>query len=191
MYQAVSKRRFKTLPPLPHPELPPELKGKSDGDPGIINCLDEVLDVMKKIPDITDELASAFYELDTKEIDKRMDQCFFTGFAVAELLIKNWEGEKDEFSTWVCSSGFLARIKLTEAGRQIPGCDEEGMVKTVPSESTRIRVTSNPRCKKVPDVGVQPNAEMCESEVMHVVDHTPQVAVASRASYESCVSKQN
>jgi hypothetical protein len=191
MYQAVTKRRFKTLPPLPHPELPPELKGKSDGDPGIINCLDEVLDVMKKIPDITDELASAFYELDTKEIDKRMDQCFFTGFAVAELLIKNWEGEKDEFSTWVCSSGFLARIKLTEAGRQIPGCDEEGMVKTVPSESTRIRVTSNPRCKKVPDVGVQPNAEMCESEVMHVVDHTPQVAVASRASYESCVSKQN
>ncbi|KAN0117868.1 hypothetical protein V8E51_003845 [Hyaloscypha variabilis] len=100
MYQAVSKRRFKTLPPLPHLELPPELKNKSDEDPGVVGCLDEVLDVMKKIPDITDELASAFYDLDVKEIDKRMDQCFFTGFAVAELLIKNWEGQKDEFSTW-------------------------------------------------------------------------------------------
>ncbi|KAE9377365.1 hypothetical protein N431DRAFT_502030 [Stipitochalara longipes BDJ] len=100
MYQAVIKRRFKTLPPLPHPELPPELKARSYEDPGVVSCLDEVLDVMKKIPDITDELASAFYELDVKEIEKRMDQCFFTGFAVAELLIKNWEGQKDEFSTW-------------------------------------------------------------------------------------------
>lgn len=105
MYQAVSKRRFKTLPPLPHPELQPEPKEKSsEGSSGIVNCLDEVLDVMKKIPDITDELASAFYELDAKDIDKRMDQCFLTGFAVAELLIENWEGQKDEFSTWVCVS---------------------------------------------------------------------------------------
>ena len=47
MYQAVSKRRFKTLPPLPHLELPPELKNKSDEDPGVVGCLDEVLDVMK------------------------------------------------------------------------------------------------------------------------------------------------
>jgi hypothetical protein len=105
MYQAVVKRRFKTLPHLPHSELPPELEAKSNEDPGIVNCLDEVLGVMKKIPDITDELASAFYDLDTKEIDERMDQCFFTGFAAAGLLIKDWEGQKDEFSTWVCSSG--------------------------------------------------------------------------------------
>jgi Grap2 and cyclin-D-interacting, N-terminal len=111
MYQAVTKRRFKTLPPLPHPELPPELEKKSGGDPGIVNCLDEVLDVMKKIPDITDELASAFYELDTKEIDTRMDQCFFTGFSVAELLLKNWEGQKDEFSTWVRSATFLGPMQ--------------------------------------------------------------------------------
>lgn len=102
MYQAATKRRFKTLPPLPHPELPPELNEKSAEDPGIANRLDEVLDVMNKIPDITDELASAFYELDAEEIDKRMDQCFFTGFAVTELLVKNWEGQNDEFSTWVC-----------------------------------------------------------------------------------------
>jgi hypothetical protein len=104
MYQAATKRRFKTLPPLPHPELPSELDEKSAEDPGIANRLDEVLDVMSKIPDITDELASAFYELDAEEIDKRMEQCFFTGFAVTELLIKNWEGQKDAFSTWVCCS---------------------------------------------------------------------------------------
>jgi hypothetical protein len=101
MYQAVVKRRFKTLPPLPLPELSLDPKGKSDADSGIVICLDEVLDVMKKIPDIIDEMASSFYELDGPEIDKRMDQCFFTGFTAAELLIKNWEGEKDEFSNWV------------------------------------------------------------------------------------------
>ncbi|KAH8666042.1 hypothetical protein BGZ60DRAFT_377950 [Tricladium varicosporioides] len=100
MYQAVVKRRFKTLPHLPHPELPVELKAKSNEDPGIISCLDEVLKVLKKIPDITDELANAFYELDGREVDKRMDECFFSGFAAAELLIKNWEGEQDEFTTW-------------------------------------------------------------------------------------------
>jgi hypothetical protein len=54
MYAAVVKRRFKTLPHLPHPDLPPELK--SNEDPGIAACLDEVLDVLRKIPDITDEV---------------------------------------------------------------------------------------------------------------------------------------
>jgi hypothetical protein len=116
LYQAVTKRRFKTLPPLPQPQLPSEPGNKSVDDLGIINCLDEVMDVMKKIPDIIDELASAFYELDTTEIDKRMDQCFFTGFALTELLVKNWKGEKDEFSTWVGTPALLARIKLTRAG---------------------------------------------------------------------------
>jgi hypothetical protein len=101
MYQAVVKRRFKTLPCLPHPELPPETKAKGNEDPGIVRTVDEVMDVLKKIPEITDELASAFYSLDGKEIDKRMDECFSTGFAAAELLVENWEGQKDEFSTWV------------------------------------------------------------------------------------------
>jgi len=108
MYQAVVKRRFKTLPPLPHPELPTELNSTSGEDPGIVQCLDEVLDIMKKIPDVADELASAFYELDSIEIDKRMDQCVFASFAAAELLIKNWEGQKDEFSTWVRISALKA-----------------------------------------------------------------------------------
>lgn len=89
MYQAVVKRRFKTLPTAPEPE--------------VVTCIDEVLGVLKKIPDIADELASAFYELDEQEIDKLMDQCFCTGFAAVELLIKNWDGQEDEFSSWVSS----------------------------------------------------------------------------------------
>ncbi|QSZ35100.1 hypothetical protein DSL72_007964 [Monilinia vaccinii-corymbosi] len=100
MYQAVVKRRFNTLPYLPHPELPAQLKEKSSEDPGIVECLDEVLVRMKKITDLTDDLASAFYELDSATIDKLMDETWFTGFATIELLIKNWEGQKDDFTTW-------------------------------------------------------------------------------------------
>ncbi|KAG9248773.1 hypothetical protein BJ878DRAFT_412006 [Calycina marina] len=100
MYQAVVKRRFRTLPHLPHPELPPDLNEKSSENPGIVSCLDEVLDGLKEIPDITDELANSFYELDVEEIDKRTEECFFKGSSVAELLVKDWEGQKDDFSTW-------------------------------------------------------------------------------------------
>ncbi len=87
MYQAVVKRRFKILPTRPGPR--------------VVSCLDEALVVLKKVPDIADELANAFYELDGAEIDKMMDQCFFTSCTAVELLVKNWEGQEDGFSTWV------------------------------------------------------------------------------------------
>lgn len=114
MYQAVVKRRFKTLPTPPGPR--------------VVSCLDDILGVLKKIPDIADELASAFYELDEQEIDKLMDQCFFTGFAAVELLIKNWEGQEDEFSSWV---SWINRRKTSadrNLGSQVQGCHEEGGV---------------------------------------------------------------
>lgn len=128
MYQAVVKRRFKTLPPLPHPKLPPELKAKSSEDPGIVSTLDEVMDVLKKIPEITDELASAFYSLDGTEIDKRMEECFFTGFAAVELLVKNWEGQNDEFSIWVSRLYLVQFMLLTFKGIKISARDEKGLV---------------------------------------------------------------
>jgi hypothetical protein len=110
MYAAVVKRRFRSLPTLPYPEVPPQAGETTNIDTGIISCLDDVLETMKKIPEITDELASAFYELDAKEIDKQMNDCFLAGSSVVELLIKNWEGQEDEFSTWV--SGIFHCFKL-------------------------------------------------------------------------------
>jgi hypothetical protein len=97
MHQAVIKRRFKTLPALLSPE---SISAPTEADKRLVQCLDEVLKVLKKIPDITDELANAFYELDAAEIDKRMDECFFTGFAAVELLVNNWAGKEDEFTAW-------------------------------------------------------------------------------------------
>lgn len=129
MYQAVEKRRFKTLPYLPHPEIPAELKEKSSEDPGIVECLDEVLVRMKKITNLTDDLASAFYDLDSSVIDKLMDETWFTGFATVELLIKNWEGQKDDFTTWVRIVQYLVSNRLLIVlGIQISAGYEKGVV---------------------------------------------------------------
>lgn len=108
MYQAVVKRRLKTLPALlPYPDLPPKseklfhLRAEPSTDPRIVPSLDALMEVLGKIPDVADELASRFYELDVKGIDERMDECFFTGFAAVELVLLSWEDKRDEFSTWV------------------------------------------------------------------------------------------
>lgn len=88
-YQAVVKRRLKPLPRLPpasHSEVPARI--------------DEVISILRRIPERFGSLAMAFYELDPSEIDRLMDECFFDAFAASELLVKPWEGQKDEFTDW-------------------------------------------------------------------------------------------
>jgi hypothetical protein len=96
MYQAVIKRRLKTLSQAPYSTSSEKTDGKS-----IPATIDLVVENLKKIPEITDELASAFYTLDGPEIDKWMKECFSTGITVADLLAKNWNDEDDEFTAWV------------------------------------------------------------------------------------------
>jgi Grap2 and cyclin-D-interacting len=98
LYSAVIKRRLKTVPILPFD------RNQSFGLNNVVQRIDEVMAILRKLPDLADELAGAFYELDIEDIDKRMDDCFFTGFAASELLALDWKGEKDEFSSWVSSS---------------------------------------------------------------------------------------
>lgn len=89
LYQATVKRRIK---PLPH-SLP-------DSHSDIPARLDEVMSIFKRIPERFGSLAMAFYELDPSEIDRLMDECFFDAFAASELLVRPWEGQKDEFTDW-------------------------------------------------------------------------------------------
>ncbi|KAK0662583.1 hypothetical protein QBC41DRAFT_329591 [Cercophora samala] len=98
LYQAAAKRRLK---PLPH--TPPT------SDSNVPARLDEVLALLKGIPDRFGNLAMAFYELDPVEIDRLMDQCFFDAFAASELLVKPWDGQKDEFTDWALK--FQVEIK--------------------------------------------------------------------------------
>ncbi|EKD17198.1 conserved fungal protein [Drepanopeziza brunnea f. sp. 'multigermtubi' MB_m1] len=114
MYQAVVKRRLKTLPAFPLADLAIET-GRSDGadksteeskehgeskGASVVHRVDKAVELMKELPDIVDELANAFYELDKEEIDERMIQCFTAGAEAVESLKKNWEGKEDEFTLW-------------------------------------------------------------------------------------------
>lgn len=87
LYTALVKRRFKTIPTMLNPS--------------IIGSIDSVLDHLKEIPDAVDELASAFYDLDPEEIDKRMRECFDIAKKAAETVERDWRGEEDEFTIWV------------------------------------------------------------------------------------------
>ncbi|KUI59086.1 hypothetical protein VP1G_06350 [Cytospora mali] len=100
LYQALIKRRLKTLPKLPL---------ASQDDAVIVSRLDEVMPLLRKMADQFNSLAVAFYDLDSAEINQLMDQCFFDGFAVSELLAKRWDGQKDEFTDWVAK--FQVEIK--------------------------------------------------------------------------------
>ena len=98
LYQATVKRRLKILP-----QQPPDVGSSTP------SRLDEVMNLLKRIPDRFGSLALAFYELDTTEIDRLMDECFFDAFAVSELLNRRWDGEKDEFTDWAAK--FQVEIK--------------------------------------------------------------------------------
>lgn len=100
LYQALIKRRLKSLPKLP---LEP------GSDLVIVSRLDEVMPLLRRMTDHFNSLAVAFYELDSAEINKLMDQCFFDAFAVSELLARPWQGQKDEFTDWVAK--FQVEIK--------------------------------------------------------------------------------
>ncbi|KAL2162359.1 hypothetical protein VTH06DRAFT_7272 [Thermothelomyces fergusii] len=89
LYQAVVKRRLKPLPRVP-PAAFSDVPAR----------LDEVMAVLKRMPERFGSLAMAFYELDRADIDRLMDECFFDAFAASELLAKPWNSQKDEFTDW-------------------------------------------------------------------------------------------
>ncbi|KAK0709191.1 hypothetical protein B0T26DRAFT_754438 [Lasiosphaeria miniovina] len=98
LYQATVKRRLKSLPQQPPSPASP-----------IAARLDEIFPLLKRIPERCENLAMAFYDLEPLEIDRLMDQCFFDAFAVSELLVKSWNGQKDEFTDWALK--FQVEIK--------------------------------------------------------------------------------
>lgn len=100
LYQALVKRRLKTLPKLPLP---------SGTDSITVSRLDEVMPLLRKLSDRVNSLALAFYDLDSDEINRLMDQCFFDAFAVSELLAKPWTEKEDEFTNWVAK--FQVEVK--------------------------------------------------------------------------------
>ncbi|KAI1758809.1 hypothetical protein GGR53DRAFT_471970 [Hypoxylon sp. FL1150] len=89
LYTAIVKRRLKSVP------LPPTTTPAP-----VTQRLDEVFPLLKRLPHRFGEVACAFYELDRDTIDRAMDSCFFDAFAASEMLMKPWEGQRDEFTEW-------------------------------------------------------------------------------------------
>lgn len=98
LYQAIVKRRLKKLPPFPTPpgsDVPPRLN--------------EIISLLKSIPDQFGNLAMAFYDLDPEAIDSLADECFLDASNACELLLNPWAGDKDEFTEW--ATKFQVEIK--------------------------------------------------------------------------------
>lgn len=89
LYSAIVKRRIKTLPALAAEQAGP-----------VVQRLDEVYPILKRLPHRFGDVACAFYELDTSAIDRTMDSCFFDAFAAAEMLKAPWAGTQDGFTEW-------------------------------------------------------------------------------------------
>lgn len=90
LYQAINKRRIKTLPKLPTPT----------------SCADlaRIGDIFRIVHGMTDglcEVADAFYALDKERIVAEMEAKFKEAFNIAEILKKPWgEAGTDEFTEW-------------------------------------------------------------------------------------------
>lgn len=88
LYQAIIKRRLKTLPSL------------SDIDPEITHRVDELMPALKGLPDKVDEIASSFYEIDGVQAQESLDSLCDEACGAVRLVSQNWLGQEDEFSGW-------------------------------------------------------------------------------------------
>ncbi|GAP93304.1 hypothetical protein SAMD00023353_5700050 [Rosellinia necatrix] len=89
LYSAIIKRRINTLPSIPSKQAS-----------FIVQRLNEVYPILKRLPDHFGDVAFSFYQQETLEIDSFMDSCFFDAFAAAELLKAPWSGTHDAFTEW-------------------------------------------------------------------------------------------
>ena len=88
LYQAVIKRRLKTLP------APPDISIE------ISRRVDEIILRLKGLPDRVDEMANSFYELDEERAQEFLDDVCQEAQAAAGSISRNWQGQEDEFSVW-------------------------------------------------------------------------------------------
>ncbi|KAH7139007.1 hypothetical protein B0J11DRAFT_546580 [Dendryphion nanum] len=96
LYQALIKRRLKSFPT---PTLATNSE-TSETTQSPMARLDQLMDVLKTIPDTVDDLASAFYDLDEDEATETLQTCLNHAKSAAQLVQQNWQGKDDEFTTW-------------------------------------------------------------------------------------------
>jgi hypothetical protein len=100
LYQALIKRRLKTYPSVPSSTATSEANGTSDSALTPAQKLDQLMALLKTIPDTVDDLASAFYDLDQDEAQQTLDKSCDEAKRAAELVKQDWNGTEDEFTAW-------------------------------------------------------------------------------------------
>jgi hypothetical protein len=93
LYQALIKRRLKTFPATSALESASTTSG-----PG--PKLDELMVLLKRIPDTVDDLASAFYDLEEDEAKQTLIKGCEEAKRAAKIVKQSWAGTDDEFTTW-------------------------------------------------------------------------------------------
>jgi hypothetical protein len=99
LYQALSKRRLKTFPKSSTPvETTNGESAEAPADP--MSKLDQLMVLLKTIPETVDDLASAFYDLDEEEAKETLDKVCGEAKSAIALVLQNWTGTDDEFTAW-------------------------------------------------------------------------------------------
>lgn len=102
MYQAIGKRRLKTFPVVPlnsAPATTEETNADTASDTPA-QKLDQLMQILKGIPDTVDDLASTFYELDEDEAQTELETVSDEAKSAVALVKKSWTGTDDEFTAW-------------------------------------------------------------------------------------------
>lgn len=98
LYQALIKRRLKTYPASS--TLEPTAAATNGATLSPCKKLDELMRLLKAIPENVDDIAGAFYDLDEDEAKQELGKCCGEAKSAVELMRKGWAGEDDEFTAW-------------------------------------------------------------------------------------------
>jgi hypothetical protein len=104
LFTSIVKRRLETLPAFPI------------SNSEITSRLDEMLPLLRAIPDRYEDLTAAFYEQAPERIDALMDQTYLDAFTATELLLRPWreeDGKSDAFTEWGLK--FQKQLKVVTA----------------------------------------------------------------------------
>ncbi|KAF2425270.1 hypothetical protein EJ08DRAFT_575341, partial [Tothia fuscella] len=97
LFQALLKRRIKGFP-----YKPPTWDGAEAGTLIEDNLykLDELVVILKRIPEGVDDLANGFYELDIEDVHAVLGRVCDEAEKAATLVTGAWDSKEDEFTNW-------------------------------------------------------------------------------------------
>jgi hypothetical protein len=100
LYQALIKRRLKTYPVAAASTKAGTSKGVEGETSSPGPKLDELMTLLKTIPETVDDLASAFYDLDEDSVKELLEQGCKEAKSAAGVVKQSWAGVDDEYTAW-------------------------------------------------------------------------------------------